>query len=194
MAAPVANFTADVTSGAPPLTVQFTDTSTNTPTSWAWDFGDGGTSTDQNPEYVYADPGVYDVALTATNGDGADTETKTGFITGLSDIAAPTIRVMQNGYGMVYLYWKAVDGAVAYRVYEGGDTEPTTLKATISDALADDSWGYIFTGTSTEFVRVRSVSDVSEGVAYSNEGRVPIDIGRLPSVGSSQALQHIKGT
>jgi len=78
---PVANFTANVTSGTAPLGVLFTDTSTNTPTSWSWTFGDGGTSTSQNPTHTYTTAGNYTVTLTATNVYGSDTETKTGYIT-----------------------------------------------------------------------------------------------------------------
>jgi PKD repeat protein len=54
------------------LEVTFTDTSTNTPTSWLWDFGDGNTSTLQNPVHTYAADGSYTVNLTATNADGSD--------------------------------------------------------------------------------------------------------------------------
>lgn len=79
-AAPVADFTGTPLSGAPPLSVAFTDTSTNTPTSWAWDFGDGTTSTVQNPTKVYTRPGSYTVALTATNADGSDVETKVAYV------------------------------------------------------------------------------------------------------------------
>ena len=68
--APVAGFMAPVTSGPVPLFVAFTDTSTNNPTSWSWTFGDGGTSTIQNPTYTYFAVGSYTVALTATNGGG----------------------------------------------------------------------------------------------------------------------------
>ncbi|MEQ1916768.1 MAG: PKD domain-containing protein, partial [Gallionella sp.] len=71
--APVASFTPDVTSGDAPLTVNFTDNSTNTPTAWAWDFGDGTTSTDQNPSNVFTTPGTYNVTLTVTNDNGTDT-------------------------------------------------------------------------------------------------------------------------
>ncbi|MFY1642828.1 PKD domain-containing protein, partial [Methanoculleus bourgensis] len=46
---PTANFTANVTSGTAPLTLQFTDTSTGDPTTWFWDFGDGATSTERHP-------------------------------------------------------------------------------------------------------------------------------------------------
>jgi PKD repeat protein len=80
--APTANFTVDTTSGPAPLTVQFTDTSTNSPTSWSWDFGDGSAaSTAQNPSHTYAAPGTYSVTLTASNSAGSDPVTKTDLIT-----------------------------------------------------------------------------------------------------------------
>jgi PKD repeat protein len=77
---PVAGFTATPTSGSAPLSVQFTDTSTNSPTSRTWGFGDGTNSTSQNPTHSYA-PGTYTVTLTATNGVGSDDETKAAYIT-----------------------------------------------------------------------------------------------------------------
>jgi PKD repeat protein len=79
---PVADFTADDTSGDAPHTVNFTDLSTGNPTSWDWDFGDGvGTSTEKNPSYTYNDVGTYTVTLTATNAYGSDTEQKVDYIT-----------------------------------------------------------------------------------------------------------------
>jgi len=78
--APVASFTANVTSGSAPLSVQFTDASTNNPTSWLWDFGDGGTAASRNPVHAYTTAGTYTVNLTATNGKGANTLTRAGYI------------------------------------------------------------------------------------------------------------------
>ncbi len=78
---PVAAFSGTPTSGTYPLAVTFTDASTYTPTSWAWDFGDGGTSTAQNPSHTYTAAGTYTVVLTATNAYGSDSETKAGYIT-----------------------------------------------------------------------------------------------------------------
>lgn len=68
--APVALFSYDAV--AEP-TLAFTDESTNSPTSWDWDFGDGATSTLENPTHVYAANGIYNVCLTATNLVGSDT-------------------------------------------------------------------------------------------------------------------------
>ncbi len=53
-------------------TFSFTDLSTNDPTSWLWDFGDGNTSTEQNPTHTYAEPGTYTVCLTVANDAGED--------------------------------------------------------------------------------------------------------------------------
>ncbi|MCK4270886.1 MAG: PKD domain-containing protein, partial [Methanogenium sp.] len=80
---PVADFTASPTSGTAPLTVQFTDTSTNSPTSWAWDVDNNGVVdyTTQNPQHTYSSSGKYTVNLTATNAGGSDTEIKTDYIT-----------------------------------------------------------------------------------------------------------------
>jgi PKD repeat protein len=78
---PVADFYGSPTSGVAPLEVTFTDQSSGNPTGWNWTFGDGGTSTIQNPLHTYTDPGTYTVSLTATNAYGNDTETKTGYIT-----------------------------------------------------------------------------------------------------------------
>ena len=79
--APTANFTASATSGVAPLNVQFTDTSTGSPTSWSWNFGDGTSSTVKNPLHSFADAGTYTVSLTVTNSKGSDVETKTNLIT-----------------------------------------------------------------------------------------------------------------
>ena len=98
--APVANFSGTPTSGNAPLTVNFTDSSTNSPTSWSWTFGDGGTSTAQNPSHQYTTANAYTVTLTATNAGGSDGETKTNYIT------------VTGGGGSVPTF--VASGAVAY--------------------------------------------------------------------------------
>ena len=73
---PVANFTATPRTGTAPLTVQFNDTSTNTPTSWKWAYKNATSgwmqfNTTQNPKYTFP-AGTYDINLTATNAGGSD--------------------------------------------------------------------------------------------------------------------------
>lgn len=77
---PIAALSADPTSGEIPLVVQFADASTGEPTTWLWSFGDGATSTEQNPSHGYAAAGSYDVTLTVTNDEGSSSVTETGLI------------------------------------------------------------------------------------------------------------------
>ncbi len=90
--APVAAFKANATTIYTGNSVNFTDLSTNAPTSWAWAFTGGtpSTSTTQNPTgIVYNTAGTYTITLTATNAYGSDSETKTAYITVL-DSVVPT--------------------------------------------------------------------------------------------------------
>ncbi len=61
---PSAGFTGSPLSGAAPLTVQFTSTSTGA-AAYMWNFGDGGTSPAQDPRHTYRTPGIYSVSLEA---------------------------------------------------------------------------------------------------------------------------------
>ncbi|MHC1753918.1 MAG: PGF-pre-PGF domain-containing protein [Methanosarcina sp.] len=73
---PVPNFSANVTSGYVPLSVQFTDQSKYA-TSRTWDFGDGTASTEQNPMHTYFATGTYIVNLTVSNGNNFASKTAT---------------------------------------------------------------------------------------------------------------------
>ena len=95
---PTAAFTATPTSGAAPLSVQFTDLSApgSSPiTVWSWNFGDTGTSTDPSPQHAYAAPGTYTVSLTVTTALGSDAETKTGYVS-VSEAVPPTAAFTAN--------------------------------------------------------------------------------------------------
>jgi gliding motility-associated-like protein len=86
-----ADFSSDVRQGCSPIVVTFQDRSTGGPTAWLWDFGNGATSTLQNPSATFFSTGTYTVRLTVTNNNGANTNsvTKTAWITVLDD---PTVR------------------------------------------------------------------------------------------------------
>jgi C1A family cysteine protease len=79
---PTAAFSANVVFGHVPLTVEFTDNSSGSPTAWNWSFGDGNStnSTMQNPIHTYLSGGRYTVSLTASNLGRSNTTTKTKYI------------------------------------------------------------------------------------------------------------------
>ena len=75
---PVASFTANRTSGIAPLAIQFNDTSTNTPTSWNWSFGDTTwfnttVAAERNATHIYTIPNSYTARLTVANAGGSST-------------------------------------------------------------------------------------------------------------------------
>lgn len=96
---PVADFTADFTTIFAGGNVNFSDLSTNNPTSWSWIFAGGtpATSTDQNPtQIVYDNPGTYDVTLQVSNAYGPDTEHKVGYINVLAGGNPPAADFVAN--------------------------------------------------------------------------------------------------
>ena len=99
-ATPAASFIASPTNTRQGVPVSFTDTSTGNIASWLWNFGDGTTSSTQNPTRSYTADGNYTVSLTVTNPAGADTMTKSGYITILSYKAetAMTVGLDPNAY------------------------------------------------------------------------------------------------
>ncbi|NVO03248.1 MAG: PKD domain-containing protein, partial [Bacteroidetes bacterium] len=90
--APVANFSANVTTSCTG-SINFTDLSANSPTSWIWYFGDGTTATTQNPTHAYTASGTYTVSLKSTNAIGNDSIAKVSYIT----INMPTIPTVTGG-------------------------------------------------------------------------------------------------
>ena len=97
--APIANFTASLTSGIAPLVVDFTNTSTNYETV-EWDFTNDGyvDSTASNPTYTFATPGLYTVRLRAYNNSGSDEEIKANFI----QVEAPNTGPLQTNLGVSF--------------------------------------------------------------------------------------------
>ncbi|MDD1676398.1 MAG: PKD domain-containing protein, partial [Methanomicrobiales archaeon] len=79
-----ANFTAIPVMDMAPVNVSFTDASTGNATSWSWDFGDGGTSIDQNPFHAYTNVGTFSVTLIASNEYGSDTKIQWDYIHALN--------------------------------------------------------------------------------------------------------------
>ena len=93
------DFSASVTSGVLPFSVDFSDLSTSTcngSLTYSWDFGDGGISTERNPVHTYTVAGTYTVSLTVDDGVNNDTETKTSYITVLSTGIVATAQSSDN--------------------------------------------------------------------------------------------------
>ena len=76
--------------------INFTDMSTNSPTVWAWDFGDGGTSTDQNPSHLYANGGDFNVCLTASNAQGSNTLCESVTVLGMETLPDVNLAIYPN--------------------------------------------------------------------------------------------------
>jgi PGF-pre-PGF domain-containing protein len=111
-----------------PLQVSFTDMSTGAPTAWLWNFGDGSTSSEQNPKHTYFAPGTYTVTLTVSNINGWDSETqeiqvgeKPISVPPFADFSTNTI----NGYApLTVLFTDLSQNAVA-RIWDfNGDGVP----------------------------------------------------------------------
>jgi M6 family metalloprotease-like protein len=92
-------FTADKTEGYPGLSVQFAnETVADSQTTYLWNFGDETTSAETEPEHTYLSEGNYTVTLTATNHYGANTTTKTNFISVSTPTALPSVSANYKFY------------------------------------------------------------------------------------------------
>lgn len=145
----VAGFSGTPTSGTAPLSVQFTDSSTGTPTAWNWDFGDGNTTshTLQNPAHLYTAAGSYSVNLTVTNADGSTHELKSNYVT-VSGVAAH--EGMAIG-GKIYdtLSFVGLSGVQMTLV---NATTPTWSSITYTNASGYYAFNNLSTSTSINYV------------------------------------------
>jgi PKD repeat protein len=121
------DFTANTTSGNPTLYVQFSDTSTDSPTSWYWEFGDGGTSTDEDPIHDYTYTGLFSVNHSSTNTYGTDWENKTDYIS-VEDV--PVVDFTSNvttGGGWVQFTDTSEDSPIFW-YWDFGDGSTSTIR------------------------------------------------------------------
>ena len=175
---PTAEFSADITNGEEPLTVNFSDLSVvgnSDITSWFWDFGDDGTSVEQNPEYTYGSAGVYTVSLTITDENGfSDIETKVDYITVTSPLEETYFNFDYSGV--------SINGAFSV----SGTFDPLNLPS-------DGTSGYYETGEDTvtamfsgiEAVMMDSVNIAGISMETLGElvpGVYPIDSANLSTV------------
>ena len=124
---PLVDFTVNTTTGRAPLTVKFNGTSTGFPLRWSWDFGDGSTSSLEDPLHLYRNPGNYTVTLHVVYTTGSVSKEKPGYVTvtraldppvarftadPVSGTAPLTVRFSDQSTGSpVFWFWDFGDGS-----------------------------------------------------------------------------------
>ncbi|MCP3918338.1 MAG: PKD domain-containing protein, partial [bacterium] len=185
--APTADFVGTPLSGVAPLTVQFTDQSTGTITSRLWTFGDGGSSPSTHPSHQYTTPGTYTVVLLVSGPGGADTRTRTSYITVLDapPVANFSGSPLTGTEPLTVSFTDQSTGNVTSRLWDFGDgqtsaaTNPNhpypladtyTVSLTVTGPGGSDSrvrWGY---------VTVSAVAPIAAFSAVSPVGAAPLPV------------------
>ena len=161
--APVANFS-EISNSSCSGTKQFTDCSFNSPTSWLWDFGDGNTSTLQNPSHSYTTNGSFTVTLKAINSYGNDTATKSISV----DVDMPVAPTTTNGSGVGSVTLSA-SGSNTLNWYNAstGGTLVNTGSTFITPVLTDTTTYYV---ENDIFFPVQPVGIVSSALSSTTGG------------------------
>jgi len=158
-------FTGTPTTGTAPLKVQFNDTSTGPHDQWEWDFGDGNTSSEQNPLYIYHDSGSYSVTLNVSQAGGESVSTiREGYIT-VSVI--PSIPPVAN--------------------FSGNPTSgiaPLTVTFIDSTANSPNSWNWSFGDDSVE-----NITEQNPVHTYTNPGNYTVSLNATNAAGLNVTTQ-----
>jgi YD repeat-containing protein len=155
-----ANFSANPVSGAPPLTVTFTNTSqpASAMTSYLWSFGDGLTSTITNPIHSYA-LGYYTVTLTAWAGTLKDVITQTNFITAQNQVQANFSANPVTGTApltVTFTNSSQPSGAITAYLWKFGDGVTSTITNPVHSYLPGyytvtlTAWNGVYSNTITK--------------------------------------------
>jgi len=148
-----ADFVGDLTMGGAPLTVQFTDESTGAIVSWLWDFGDGQTSTLQNPSHIFQDFGSYMVSLTVRSQDSSDTKIKQNYISATIPGPPEAAFVALPTLGTAPTTIQFTDKSECYATvctYENGSVIISTKKVPGLGHITTWLWDFGDGGTSTQ--------------------------------------------
>ena len=124
---PVAEFTASTTSGMAPLALNFLNASTGSITSYAWTFGDGGTSTVASPTHVYSAAGVYTVSLAVTGPGGSKTLTRGNYVrVSAAPVAQFTGSPISGGSPLMVAFTNTSTGNITSYAWTLGDGGTST--------------------------------------------------------------------
>ncbi len=160
-AAPVAAFAPDITNGNAPLAVQFTNQSTGDIQSYAWDFGDGNTSTDVNPAYTYTTPGTYTVTLTVTGIGGTNSSQAIITVNAGAPVATFTSDVTEGEAPLAVQFTNQSTGDIQFNIWDFGDGG--------TSADVNPAYTYATAGTYTVTLTV-------EGAGGSNSSQTTITV------------------
>ncbi len=172
--APVAQFSFTPDMGDAPLSVEFTDFSTNSPTGWLWYFGDGQTSMEQNPTHVYQDAGVYFPKLVVSNLAGSDSVTSAIPVTVTTPVEPPGIFISCPDLKQTYA---GITDTIPFLLeYTGTETDDFTL-------TVNDSQGWFLSPTYLQFSMdpdetrtVKVMVIVPENVPYLSENTITMEV------------------
>ena len=166
--APVAYFAATPSNGPAPLSVQFTDRSRGTVSSWTWEFGDGATSTAKNPSHSYTTAGIYTAKLTVKNSSGSSYQTTSISATGSQPppVSAP---------------------AANFSLAPGGGQAPLAVQFTNSSTGTVSSWAWDFGDSATR-------SNPSPSHTYTSPGSYTARLTVSNASGSSSKTASVTAT
>jgi len=182
---PSADFTATPATVISPGQVQFTDTSTNAPTTWSWNFGDGSpNATTQYPIHIYQTAGTYSVTLTVGNDHGSDTLTKADCIT----VVEPP------SFLTGWLYRKLVTVAGS----PDGDLTDYQMRFVIFRSDGNDSGGNVYVGTTVreDYSDLRFTTPDNIAIPYwiessdSGSAVVWVKVPSIPTTGTQLYLYY----
>ena len=176
--APVAGFTYSPANPLVGQVVSFADTSTGSPTSWYWNFGDGASSGSQNPTHAFSPVGTYGVTLTASNAGGSVQVTRPVSVSAAST-CTPAALCLSNSRFRISASWRTGTGSGAgtavqvlsdsgYFWFFGPNSIEVVLKVVNGCAVNNRYW--VFAGGLTNVSVTLTVTDTLTGVVrtYSN--------------------------
>ncbi|HYK40839.1 MAG TPA: PKD domain-containing protein [Thermoanaerobaculia bacterium] len=176
-ASPAAFAFAPAGSPAKGQVVQFNDTSTNGPTSWLWDFGDGQSSTDRNPTHVFAAPGAFQVTLTTTKAGTPSRTTQEIFVSDADTLqlnnradhpftvklVATNQRTGETASGQA-IPQNDLFGYFAIPAFTGSPENPEVF-VKLLDGTAVNGEFWVFYGHLTDLVYDLTVTEVATGIS-----------------------------
>ncbi|MEY3052107.1 MAG: hypothetical protein RLY31_1892, partial [Bacteroidota bacterium] len=143
---PVAGFSANPPVGCAPLSVTYTDQSTNSPTSWSWSFPGAvpATSAQQNPTVSYLVPGSYNATLVATNAAGSSTTSQTGAV---EVLALPTASFSYTTLGLTAIFTNTSSGNATAWLWDFGDGQTSAEENPIHTYATDGFYNVTLTAS-----------------------------------------------